>query len=272
MSKTFGLNQQKQSQNSQALVSWDKLFIYGIILFVLFSLSINFYPNISWLFPISALIASFGFTAISSIQSNEKYSIQLTLLPFCMLPGLYAIIVPYLAFSITDSLNFLQILILYIPFTIYIFSFKIFGINYQNIHTRAEFINSLFCYFLLITLLILVQRIELSKTEEFTIISISLYMLSTNYLYNQHRRPLVNFLSVIACSAVFLEFWIVINNLILSKEIIVIAGLIFFHFAAGLINAELNKKLTIAVILEYLIVVVASSTVIIYLESNKFFL
>tara|TARA_B110000196_G_C21094792_1_gene639452 strand:+ start:353 stop:1171 length:819 start_codon:yes stop_codon:yes gene_type:complete len=272
MSKTFELNERDQSQNTQALVSWEKLFIYGIILFILFSISMNFFPDISWLFPISALIASFGFTAISSNQSNEKYNIQLRLLPFSMLPALYLIVVPYLAFSITNSLNFLHILILYMPFTIYIFLFKIFGIRYQNIDNRAQFINSLFCYFLLITLLILVQRIEFSQTKEFAIVSIGIYMLSTNYLYNQYRRPLVNFLSVIACSVAFLEFWIVINNLILSKEIIVIAGLIFFHFAAGLINAELNKKLTIAIILEYLIVVVASSTVIIYLESNKFFL
>ena len=105
MSKIFELNQQKKSQTTQALVSWDKLFIYGIIFFILFSVSINFFPNISWLFPISALIASFGFATIASMRSNQKYSIQLILLPFSMLPALYAIIIPYLDFFITDTLN-----------------------------------------------------------------------------------------------------------------------------------------------------------------------
>ncbi|MBI52167.1 MAG: hypothetical protein CL779_02995 [Chloroflexi bacterium] len=270
------MNEQQSNRNSikhdiSNLISWDKLIVYLLSLFFLFSIAIYNFSSISWSLPIIAMISSVGFSALYNNSSKNQMNKNLTLLPFSLVLALYILISPFLYFSFFNNINLFQVLILYTPFLIYVTSFKLFDfINIEN-KKGSDFINSSFIYCILVMLLTTLQQFSIEQINSFIVLGMCLFMLSTSYLFNFSRRPIVNLLAAVSVSAIFLEFWIIIDYFVLSIPTTILAGLIFFHLIAGLMDAELNKKLNINVILEYFILAVGSATILIYLENISFF-
>ena len=253
------------------LISWNKLIFYLSILFILFSIIMYNFPSTSWTLPFIALISSLSFSVICSNLSKNQIYKNLILLPFSLVIALYILVTPFLFFSFFKNINFLQIFLLYSPCLIYVLSFKIFNfINLQN-KKESDFINSLFIYCILVMLLTTIQQFTIDQIDRLIILGLCIFMLSTSYLFNFARRPIVNLLAAISVSAIFLEFWIIVEYFILSIPATILAGLIFFHFTAGLMDAELNKKLSFNVFLEYCILLAGSAIIIIYLENISFF-
>jgi len=270
------MSEQQKNQNSitpniNNLISWDKLIVYLLSLFFFFSIAIYNFSSISWSLPMIAMISSVGFSALSNKLSPNQINKNLTLLPFSLVLALYILISPFLYFSFFNNINFLQVLILYTPCLIYVISFKLFGFTNLEKKKAYDFINSSFIYCILVMLLTTLQQFSIEQINRFIILGLCLFMLSTSYLFNFSRRPIVNLLAAISVSAIFLEFWIIIDHFILSIPTTILAGLVFFHLIAGLMDAELNKKLNITVMLEYFILAVGSATIIIYLENISFF-
>ena len=270
------MNEERVNRNTiipdiNNLIPWYKLIIYLVSLFILFSIAIYNFSSISWLIPIISMISSVGFSNLFNNISKNQTNRNLTLLPFSLVLALYILISPFLYFTFFNNINFLQVLILYAPCLIYAISFKLFDfINLEN-KKGSDFINSSFIYCILVMLLVTLQQFSIEQINRFIILGLCVFMLSTSYLFNFTRKPIVNLLAAIAVSAIFLEFWIIIDYFILSIPATILAGLIFFHLVNGLMDAELNKKLNITVILEYFILAVGSTTIIIYLENISFF-
>tara|TARA_Y100001970_G_scaffold269702_1_gene362569 strand:- start:31345 stop:32160 length:816 start_codon:yes stop_codon:yes gene_type:complete len=270
------MNEQQNNRNEvmpkiNNIITWNKLVAYLFFLFFSFSFSIYNFPAVSWSLPIVALISSFGFVALCSNLSNDQNNKKLTLLPFSLVLALYILISPFLFFSLFNDISFMQILFLFMPCSIYVISFKLFDFNNFTNKKAADFINSSFIYCILVMLLTTLQQFSIDQINKFIILGLCLFLLSTSYLFNFSRRPIVNLLAAISVSAIFLEFWIIIEYFILSIPTTILSGLIFFHLVAGLMDAELNKKLNITVMLEYCILAVGSATIIVYLENISFF-
>ena len=265
------VNPISMTSNVVNLISWNKLFAYLSTLFILFSIIMYNFPSTSWTLPFFALISSLGFAMLCSNLSKNLIYKNLTLLPFSLVIALYILVAPFLFFSFFKNINFLQIFLLYSPCLIYVLSFKIF--NFTNLQNKkaSDFINSLFIYCILVMLLTTIQQFNIDQIDRLIILGLCIFMLSTSYLFNFTRRPIVNLLAAISVSAIFLEFWIIVEYFILSMPATILGGLIFFHFIAGLMDAELNKKLSFNVILEYCILLAGSTTIIIYLENISFF-
>ncbi|PZC40691.1 MAG: hypothetical protein DK305_000523 [Chloroflexi bacterium] len=261
-----------QNNNEESKYNWIKLSLFVLPIFVLLVVSIFFYPRTDFLIPFTALITSFGFSITTDPAKNNNLKNSINFLPFAMIPALYILIAPSLTYSYLGKASLFQSFILSMPCIIYIIAFKTLANvnNYQS--SITAFINSIFSYITLILLLIIIQRYEIEETEQIIFLSIGIFMIATNYLYAFNRKPLANFISVTAISVAFLEFWFLIKYFILSQEILVISGLIFFYFSAGLMSAELNKKLKLTIIIEYSIVTIACAIIIFYLENNQFFI
>ena len=261
-----------QNNNKESKYNWAKLSLFALPIFVLLVVSIFFYPQTNFLIPLTALITSFGFSITTDPAKNNNLKNGINLLPFAMIPALYILIAPSLTYSYLGKASLFQSFILSMPCIIYMIAFKTLDNVDKYQSSITAFINSIFSYITLILLLIIIQRYEIEETERIILLSLGIFMIATNYLHAFDRKPLANLISVIAICVAFLEFWFLIKYFILSQEILVISGLVFFHFSAGLMSAELNKKLKLTIIIEYLIVTIACAIIIIYLANNEFFI